>query len=137
MSQAFQCFPDIVFDLHDTVVKNRKNSSCITTQWTAQYTPMYELMMIAWISELKEAVGVNDLDELNKIFDKDIPVTLNLTELSNKLEKLNLSKQNDLDKPDGIRFKTGDFIKQKLKTYTIDISYESGEKDLFIGTFRN
>ena len=117
-SQAVLCSPDIIFNVTDTVIRNRKFSSCITSEWTALYTPIYELMMIAPISELKQAVGVHDLNISDKaMIAEDKEVVVNLTQLSPNLINLNLSKQSDPIGPSRVRFETGGYIPQPIKTY--------------------
>ena len=115
--QVVKSFPDIVYTLDDIIIRNRKFGSCLTANCTYKYTPLYEVLMKAPISEIMEVIGLINFNEENTITEGNDEKIVNITELSRRMEKLDLSNQKNSDVSNNIEFETGKIIKQKIKTY--------------------
>ena len=119
MSQVIKSFPDIIYIVKDTIIRNRKHSSCITCNWNVKATPVYELKMKASISDLGEVISFKDSNKnINGTAVSADEMMINLTELSDKVAKLNISMSNSSNASDKIQFETGNIIPHRIKTYS-------------------
>jgi hypothetical protein len=109
--------PDLVHSFYDSIITNRRGgSSSISTKFIKSGTPLYEVLMQASSSDVKD-MGIDTtigkpLSKKKKKNDNEI-INVNLTDLRYTQEKLDLSKKASTN----VKFETGKMIKEKIATY--------------------